>query len=103
MKHNKLFSGVPGPEAQEEDCEVEEKATEIKFCKDCKWNKRPFGWWCMNRSEEFYECKCPNRKIYPYDNLRFLTSGKKFIYKCYSASERSYGNCGIEGKNWEPK
>lgn len=64
----------------------------IKYCEDCKHFKRKLF------SDEG-SCRSPNVKISEYE-------GKYCVRRRvapFASIERSYGNCGIEGINWEAK
>jgi len=67
----------------------------IKYCEDCKHFKSAF--W----GREDGQCRSPNVnvKVSWYDGKYCITRRKA----PYASIERSYGNCGIEGKNWEGK
>ena len=62
----------------------------MKLCKDCKWY-RP-EWIIFWERDKFSKCAEPN--------ISSLVNGSA-KQDCHS--ERTYGLCGISGKNWEAK
>jgi hypothetical protein len=60
----------------------------MKYCEDCKHFKRWFG-----------DRKCYSPKAKFYDGNHCVSR----LNAPYASTERQYGNCGFDGKNWEAK
>jgi len=74
-------------------------------CKSCKHSKfdwtNPFGW----GTSYAYKCK---KSIKPKDTEWDPVTGKETVIKehlesCPSMRSRHGGDCGVDGKLWEPK
>lgn len=63
---------------------------EIKFCVDCRWNKRTSGWWLFDLIRQFDECTRSTLLITERDRRAYLVTGKK------CKSSKDYPNCRLE-------
>lgn len=77
---------------------------EVRFCKDCRFCKRSLQ---LFRRWGYYFAKCTHPKSTSYDRdlkLEALVDGKEPKPKYnFCSSMRSSGECGGEGKLYEPK
>ena len=82
----------------------------IKFCKDCKWNRRTSDWWMFDWIREFDKCIRPD-VIANEEKARrhYLVTGNRnyFDYpSCRLEREERYkeiGACGEGAEYFEPK
>lgn len=79
----------------------ERQANEVLLCKDCKWARVGALNWLLLGGYRYAAChKWPMKKA----KVSLVTGEtKRAEYNYCSVQRKSYGNCGPEGRGFEPR